>query len=445
MPLTPPFEEFRRSAGEGLTQKIRLASSTKVSQRKTALSSAFGDPDSARIHAAAIKDFVLSNLGTMLEAFEAAAVRRGIEVVWARDAQEANEAIEDVCREARPKGARVVKGKSMATEEIGLNHHLEQAGHHVVETDLGEFVVQLDGDHPSHIVTPIIHKDRHDSAAAFRKAGIVLASDEPEAIAEGARAHLRSEFVAADVGISGANFGIAETGRIVVVENEGNNRLSTTAPHTHIALMGIEKLLPRERDLALFLPLLAGSATGQPLTVYTHIIGGPREAAEQDGPRRVVLVLLDNGRSRVLHSPERVILRCLRCGACLNVCPVYREVSGHAYRHVYPGPLGAVLAPSLEGVEDYGDLARASTLCGACQEACPVNIPIPDLLLGLRRQATRQGSWTLWRRLAENDRAWRAALRLVPLAQTLAPGWRESHARLDNHSTAAQGEPHGRP
>ncbi|MGE0000564.1 MAG: LUD domain-containing protein [Fimbriimonadaceae bacterium] len=445
MPLRPKFEEFRRAADEGLSQKVRSAGSTKVVQRKAALDRAFSDPAAARSHAAAVKDHVLANLGPMLEEFERHALSRGMEVVWATNAKEANEAIERVCREAGPRGARVVKGKSMATEETGLNQFLEERGHHVVETDLGEFVVQLDGDHPSHIVTPIIHKDRHDSARALRRAGIAVPSDEPVAIAAAARSHLREEFARADVGVSGANFGIVETGRIVIVENEGNNRLSTTAPRVHVVLMGIEKLLPAERDLALFLPLLVGSATGQHLTVYTHLVGGPKGQGETDGPERVVVVLLDNGRSRVLHSPEREILRCLRCGACLNVCPVYREVSGHAYRHVYPGPLGAVLAPSLEGVEDYGDLAQASTLCGACHEACPVDIPIPDLLLGLRKQGTVQGSWSAWRRLAENDRIWRAALRLVPMAQRVAPGWREVHGLLDDHGAKAKEGRRGRP
>lgn len=441
--MTNQFEEHRRALAEGTSAKVRAASSGLVPKRERALARYFEDPSAARAHAAAIKDHVLANLGPMLEQFERNALSRGIEVVWARSAAEANEAIERVCRETRPGGARVAKGKSMATEETGLNAHLESMGHHVVETDLGEFVVQLDGDHPSHIVAPIVHKDRHDSARALRQAGIEVSSDEPADIAAAARRHLRREFERADVGISGANFAIADSGRIVIVENEGNNRLCTTAPRTHVALFGIEKLLPSERDLGLFLPLLAGSATGQLLTVYTHFVGGPRAPGEEDGPERVVFVLLDNGRTRVLNSPHRAILRCLRCGACLSVCPVYREATGHAYRHVYPGPVGAVLVPALEGVEQYGDLARASTLCGACREACPVDIPIPDMLLRLRREATRQGSWSVWRRLAENDRLWRAGLRLLPMAQGAIPGWKVSHARLDDHCSQAKEEKRG--
>jgi L-lactate dehydrogenase complex protein LldF len=403
-----------------------------VERRAQALAAAFPDPDAARRHAAAVKDHVLANLGALLQQFEGRARANGIEVVWARDADEAVRAVLGCCP---PRPARIVKGKSMATEEIGLNAALEAAGHQVVETDLGEYVAQLDGDHPSHIVAPIIHKDRADAARAFRQAGVALGSDDPGEIASAARSRLREEFRNADVGVSGANFCIAETGRIVIVENEGNNRLSTTAPAVHVVVAGIERLLPREADLALFLPLLAGSATGQAATVYTHFVTGPRAEDEPDGPERVVLVLLDNGRSRVRAGPQRAVLRCLRCGACLNVCPVYRQVSGHAYRNVYSGPLGAVLAPSMAEDGRYSDLPFASTLCGACRDVCPVDIPIPDMLLRLRASSPRRqrARWALWQAVASWPAAWRALIRLA-----LAHGreWRAGHARPDPHDGA---------
>lgn len=253
-----------------------------------------------------------------------------------------------------------------------------------------------------------------------------------------ARRHLRESFRTARVGISGVNFGIAETGRLVLVENEGNNRLSTTAPEVHIALMGIEKLIPSEADLAVFLRLLAGSATGQTVTSYTHFIRGPR-GDELDGPREVHVVLLDNGRSKIMSGPYRSILRCIRCGACLNVCPVYRQASGHAYHHVYSGPLGAVLAPALEGPEKLGAIAKASTLCGACEEVCPVKIPIPTMLLRLRDEAFRAGlihepiPWSGFAVGATNSTAWKMGLTMLPLASNVPHpmkwGWSEFRAQ----------------
>jgi L-lactate dehydrogenase complex protein LldF len=323
----------------------------------------------------------------------------------------------------------------MATEEIHLNRHLEEAGYEPVETDLGEFVVQIDHDTPSHIVTPIIHKNRKEIATSFEREGLGPYTEVPEELAMQARAALRERFKQAKIGISGVNFATVDTGRIVLVENEGNNRFSTTAPDVHIALMGIEKMIPREADLPLFLKLLAGSATGQALTTYTHLISGPRRSDEIDGPTDVHLVLLDNGRSRVLKGPYRDILGCIRCGACLNVCPVYRQGSGHAYGHVYPGPLGAVLAPALEGVDKFGHLAKASTLCGACQEVCPVKIPIPDMLLLLREEGKRTRAvedpapWGVYAIGATHPTLWRVGLKMLPLAKALPhpmkSGWAE--------------------
>jgi L-lactate dehydrogenase complex protein LldF len=402
-----------------------------------ALAQAFEHPEMARDSAAAIKAYVLGNLKPLLVQFEAKCLANSIEVHWARDAASARQIILDLCKKGGAQSGPIVKAKSMATEEIHLNSFLEENGLEPIETDLGEYVVQLDHDTPSHIVTPIIHKNRSQVADAFEREGLGPRSEDPATLAMQAREKLRSYFRQSNVGISGVNFGVAETGRLVLVENEGNNRLSTTAPDVHIALMGIEKLVPREADLPLFLRLLANSATSQQLTSYVHLISGPR-GEEEDGPREVHLVLLDNGRSRVLNGPYREILGCIRCGACLNVCPVYRQASGHAYGHVYSGPIGAVLAPALEGVEKMGWLAKASSLCGACEEVCPVKIPIPRMLLQLRDEANRANAvedstpWHLYTKAATSGWKWRTGLKLLPMAvrfpHPLKDGWTEFRA-----------------
>lgn len=431
----PPVEAYARHLKESTTQSVRSASVSKTSQRITQLAKAFADPEAARTAAAEIKEYVLDNLGALLAQLEQNCLANGIQVHWAKDAVEANAIILGIC--ASKPGATISKAKSMATEEIHLNHHLEEAGFKPVETDLGEFVVQIDGDMPSHIVTPIIHKNRFDVAKSFEEHGLGPYTDSPEELAMQARHRLREVFRTAGIGISGVNFAIADTGRLVTVENEGNNRFSTTAPDIHIALMGLEKILPSEAHLPLFLKLLAGSATGQHLTTYTHLISGPRKPGEPDGPSEVHLVLLDNGRSKVMSGPYREILRCIRCGACQNVCPVYRQASGLAYGHVYSGPIGAVLAPALEGVEKLGHLAKASSLCGACEEVCPVKIPIPRMLLQLRDEAARAGAvhdsapWSLYAFGATHPGLWRSGLKMLPMASSIpAPhpmrsGWAE--------------------
>lgn len=425
--MRPRIDAFARQLSEATVDSVRRASATKTSARCSTLEAAFPDPEAARERAAEIKEAILEDLENHLEAFIVRARENGMIVHRAIDGAEARRIIVAICQSTP--GA-IVKGKSMATEEIHLNHALEEAGLEVVETDLGEFVVQIDGDTPSHIVTPIIHKDRRQVAASFRREGLGDYSEDPATLAGQARAHLREKFRSATVGISGVNFALVEEGVLAIVENEGNNRLSTTAPQVHIAVMGIEKLLPSARDLPLFLKLLAGSATGQRITVYTHLVKGPRRDDESDGPSQVHVVLLDNGRSRILRSRYRSILRCIRCGACLNVCPVYRATTGHGYRHTYPGPLGAVLAPALEGVEAMGDLAKASTLCGACEEVCPVKIPIPDMLLHLREEAVRKGvsgdgiPWAAYAAGAASEPAWKMGLKLLPMVG--APGaWTE--------------------
>ncbi len=419
------FDQFVRGLDEDTVRSVRASTIRVANNRSNTLTEVFEDVDVARTTAASIKSYVLDNLRGLLLQLEERCAANGIQVHWAKDAASANRIVLEICGRVAPGGATVVKAKSMATEEIHLNKHLEEAGHTPVETDLGEFVIQIDKDTPSHIVAPIIHKDRRQIARSFEREGLGPYTEEPEELTMQARTHLRSQFMKADVGVSGVNFAVASTGRIVLVENEGNNRYSTTAPNVHIALMGIEKVLPTEGDLALFLRLLAGSATGQRLTVYTHLISGPRRE-EKDGPTEVHLVLLDNGRSRVLKGEYRDILRCIRCGACLNVCPVYRRSSGHAYGHVYPGPVGAVLAPALEGIEAMGQLAKASSLCGACKDVCPVDIPIPDMLLKLRSQDPRNSSatWKWFGIGAQSAMFWKAGMTMLPMFG-MPRAWRE--------------------
>ncbi len=426
-------ERFARRLPQAKTDAVRSASALKTTQRREALAASFmGREDEAREFAARVKAGVLDDLKALLLRFEEKCVQKGVRVHWAATAESARKTILEIAASVAPKGSTVVKGKSMATEEIHLNGALEEAGYRVVETDLGEFVVQIDGDAPSHIVTPIIHKDRFEIARSFEREGLGEYTEQPEALTAQARAFLRERFREAKVGISGVNFAIAETGRIVIVENEGNNRLSTTAPDVHIAVMGIEKLLRTEQELPVFLKLLACSATGQRVTTYVHFVSGPRRQDEEDGPREVHVVLLDNGRSQILGGRYRDILRCIRCGACLNVCPVYRQASGHGYAHVYGGPLGAVLAPALEGVAAMGDLSKASSLCGACEEVCPVRIPIPHMLLRLRAEAAKSGAFgdgIPWRRFAaaaSSPLKWRLALWLLPIALRMPSPFRRA-------------------
>lgn len=418
--MSSQVDQFAQTVSPTVTDSVRAASKLKTDGRTPALSRHFQDPEHARSHASEIKSYVLDNLKDLLLQLEQRCLENGVQVHWANNASEANEIIYRLCRESAAPGDTIVKAKSMATEEIHLNAYLEERGLVPVETDLGEFVIQLDNDTPSHLVTPIIHKNARQVAQTFKEAGFSPYTESPNDLALQARHHLRKRFREAKVGISGVNFAIAETGRLVIVENEGNNRLSTTAPLTHIAVMGLEKLLPSESDLAVFLPLLAGSATNQQLTTYVHFVSGPRQPQESDGPTSVHLVILDNGRSDVLNSSFRDALKCIRCGACLNACPVYRQASGHGYGSVFCGPIGAVLSPIINGTP-FSDLPFASTLCGACEEVCPVKIPIPDMLLELRHQAAQSNfkpkvPWDKFEALTQRSHLWRASLTLLPIA-----------------------------
>ncbi|MEQ8667262.1 MAG: LutB/LldF family L-lactate oxidation iron-sulfur protein [Rhodospirillales bacterium] len=337
----------------------------------------------------AIKDHALANLDVYLEQFEAAVTEAGGQVHWCRDAAEARATVLQLCRDV---GARTVtKSKSMATEEIGLNDYLEEHGIEPVETDLGEYIIQLRKEPPSHIIMPAIHLNRQQVADTFRAAHDHLPPgrklEEPRIMLDEAREELRSRFLGADVGMTGANMLIAETGSIVVVTNEGNADLTMTLPKTHIAVSTIEKIVPTLDDAMTVLRLLARSATGQDITVYSSFVTGPKRAADPDGPETFHMVLIDNGRSAMFDGGFRDMLRCIRCGSCMNHCPVYTTVGGHAYNSMYEGPMGSVLTPGLRGLASAGDLPNASTLCGKCETVCPMKIPLPQLL---RRWRQRQ-------------------------------------------------------
>jgi L-lactate dehydrogenase complex protein LldF len=335
-----------------------------------------------RERAHSIKHDVMEHLDTYLDQFSTQVEQRGGHVHWAETGEEACRMIVEIARRA---GAReVVKGKTMVSEEIELNHALQAAGIRGVETDMGEFILQLAHERPAHIVAPAMHKTRGDVADLFAAQVDPERTEEPERLTAIARRALREMFSKAGMGLSGANFAVAETGTVALIENEGNIRFSSTAPRVHVVLMGIEKIIPRFSDLAVFLRLLARSGTGQKLTTYTSFLTGPRRPGE-DGPEEMHVVLLDNGRIRTLADPKmREALFCIRCGACLNACPVYRKIGGHAYGWVYSGPIGALVTPQLAGLEPTRELPFASSLCGACREVCPVKINIPDLLLHLR-------------------------------------------------------------
>lgn len=338
--------------------------------------------EALRQQAKEAKRRALRDLPELLEQAEANLKANGFRVLWAADADEANrQALEIIQRH----GAQLIsKGKSMLTEEIGLNHAVEAAGMRVVETDLGEYIIQLNDEPPSHIVAPVIHKTKDEIRDIFiRELGMAHTDDAGEMVAF-AREKLRREFVNADLGISGGNFLIAETGSLCLVENEGNGRLCTTLPNVHIAFIGIEKIVATLEDYAVLNQLIARSGTGQTITVYCNIINGPRRPDEQDGPEHVYIILVDNGRSAIYATDYAEALACIRCGACLNACPVYRSTGGHAYGSVYSGPIGAVLTPLMTGLENSKPLPYASSLCGACKQACPVDIDLPRMLLDLR-------------------------------------------------------------
>lgn len=383
------------------------------------------DPDGLRHAARANRQAVLADLPALAERFAANVEAAGGHVHWAATAESARAYVQEVCRshDARV----VVKSKSMATEEIGLNEALEGDGLEVVETDLGEWIIQLAEQAPSHIIAPAIHHDRVSIAELFAAHGRTETGDEPTRLNAYAREQLRAKFLAADVGISGGNLGVAATGTIVLVSNEGNARLSTGLPRVHVAVVGIERLVADWDQADLLLSLLVRSATGQRLSSYTSFITGP-SADTDGGPEELHVVLLDAGRSSLLGTEDHEMLGCIRCGACLNACPVYRQVGGHAYGWVYPGPMGAVLTPLLAGGHDgAADLPKASTLCAACMDACPVEIPLQDMLLSLRRRRIDDGhgatgeaaAWAAWAAAWSRPAVYRATTKAATFGRFL--------------------------
>ncbi len=359
----------------------------------------FAETSIARERAKNAKWRAIENLDQHLLEFELQFNRRGGKVIWAETAAEALAEIGRICKE---KGCKtLVKSKSMVTEEIHLNQFLAEAGIESVETDLGEYIQQLDGEPPYHIVTPAMHKSKEDVARLFAEKLGTPSNLSPEELTLVARHKLREKFITAEVGVTGANFIIADTGAIAVTENEGNARLSCAFPKTHIAVVGIEKVIPSLNDLGLFWPLLATYGTGQKVTVYNSIIGGPRQPGETDGPEEMYVILLDNGRTNLLQNPKsREALYCIRCGACLNACPVYKNIGGHSYEVTYSGPIGSVITPHLQNLNEYKHLSYASSLCGNCTQVCPVRINLHELLLDNRHDAVDAGLATLSEKLA---------------------------------------------
>ncbi|MBI1733847.1 MAG: iron-sulfur cluster-binding protein [Candidatus Rokubacteria bacterium] len=386
---TPLRERTERALGDRFLQQALDVATTKFIGLRREAFGAFPEGDRLRDRAREIKEATLQSLDSHLERLIDRIEARGGHVHYATTAEDARRIVLAIAR--RP-GARVaVKSKSMATEEIHLNEALEAAGVVPIETDLGEYIIQLAHERPSHIIAPAIHKTRGQVAALFAKElGRPGLPDDPEVLTRVAREELREKFLLADLGITGANFAVADTGTVVLVTNEGNGRMTTSLPRVHVAVMGVEKVIPSMTDLMVFLAILAKSATGQRLSVYTTLVQGPRRPGELEGPDEFHLVLLDNGRVRQIGGPLREALSCLRCGACLNVCPVYRQIGGHAYGYTYPGPIGILLTAMLNGPRSVNDLAHASSLCGACLDACPVRIDIPRMLVELRRQLDEQ-------------------------------------------------------
>ncbi len=428
---------FLRTAREAIGNRplqglLKDVTGRFVERRRLAAASV-ADWEALREHARQVKAATLASLDEHLLAFERALIARGGQMHWAATTADARRIVLEI---ARAHGVRtVVKSKSMVSEEIHLNDALFAEGITPIETDLGEYIIQLAGERPSHIIAPALHKSRGDVSRLFADRLGMPPTDDVEVMTAEARRQLRREFLSAGLGVSGVNFAVAETGTIVIVENEGNARLSTSAPGVHVALMGIEKVIPRLADVPAFLTLLPRSATGQAMTSYVSFITGPRRPDEIDGPEALHVVLLDNGRTSLLADPgAREALQCIRCGACQNVCPVYRTIGGHAYGGVYAGPIGAMVAPALEREHAPADLPFASTLCGACADVCPVKIRIPEVLLHQRAQVMAgrlpdeplpgrvavRGAVAAWSAAMASPARYRMASRLLRWARPLA-------------------------
>jgi len=400
----------------------------------------FSDIHLAREKAKNIKWKAIEKLDKYLEEFEANIMRRGAKVIWAEDDRQALDAVLKICREKNCK--TLVKSKSMVTEEIHLNDFLEKHNIESVETDLGEYIQQLDEEPPYHIVTPAMHKSKEDVAKLFANK---LGTDPkltPEQLTLVARQKLRQKYLDAEVGVTGANFIIADTGAVAVTENEGNARLSCSFPKTHIVIVGIEKMIPSINDLHLFWPLLSTYGTGQRVTVYNSIICGPRQPGETDGPEEMYVILLDNGRTNLLADVKaREALYCIRCGACLNACPVYKNIGGHAYETTYSGPIGSVITPHLKKMDDWKHLSYASSLCGNCTEVCAVKINLHELLLENRHEAVEEGdspfaekmAWKFWKLAMMHRRLMNTGSGTLKrkVVNSLIKGWKDTRGELD--------------
>ncbi len=406
---TTTFARFQRDAAKktadlrhrAVVQKNIATYDTAVAKGKAR----FADWENARSHAAVIKWETLNHLDRYLEQFERNVLANGGHVFWAETAADAREHVLQLAR--RHGVQKVVKSKSMTTEEIHLNEAFEAAGIRSIETDLGEYICQLRGEPPYHIVTPVMHLTKADIAQTFQEKLGTPPTDSAEELTMIARAKLRHEFMTADMGVTGGNFAIADTGMIALTENEGNIRLSFSLPRVHVAIVGIEKLLPRFEDVALFWPLLASIGTGQAITAYSSLVGGPRQSGEADGPQEFHVILLDNGRTRLLADAEqRDALHCIRCGACLNACPVYKNIGGHTYGTTYQGPIGSVITPHLRDAQEWSHLPYASSLCGACTDVCPVRIDLHHHLLHNRRNAVQRRFDNPFQRLAFHVWLW---------------------------------------
>jgi L-lactate dehydrogenase complex protein LldF len=425
--MMPTSRQFNAHAADALRndtlqEALRTIPDGFQTKRRKAVA-ALPEFEALRDQGKAIKDHVLTHLDLYLEQFEASVNAAGGHVHWARDAAEARGIVLGICQRV---GARTVtKGKSMVTEEIGLGHYLEANGLESVETDLGEYIIQLRGEMPSHIIAPAFHLRKRQIVETFRRNHVDLPADraleDDQDLLQEARGILRRKFLAADVGITGANFCVAETGATIIVTNEGNGDLTQNLPRVHVVVTGIEKMVPTTEDALVLLRLLARSATGQEFSAYTTFSAGARRPGDVDGPEEFHVVLVDNGRSALLEEPTRAVLRCIRCGACMNHCPVYGAVGGHAYGWVYPGPIGAALDPGLIGVKQGATLAGASTFCGRCEQVCPVRIPLPAIMRHWREQEWKQhlpppaARWGLaaWAYFAKRPRLYRAATGLA--------------------------------
>lgn len=449
-------EEFKQNARAALKdtqlrRNMRIAMNSLMEKRFNSL---HDEEERERLRELGdhVRRHALSKLPELLEQLETNLTKQGIQVHFAETIEQANEIIVAIAKQNNAKTC--VKGKSMVSEELNMNEKLEENGVTVLESDMGEYIIQLDNERPSHIIMPAIHKNAKQVGHLFEEKLHTPFSDDVNTLIQLGRNTLRQKFYEAEIGVSGVNFAIAETGTLLLIENEGNGRMSTTIPDVHIAITGIEKVVEKLQDTVPLLSLLTRSALGQPITTYVNLISGPRQKEEQDGPRSVHLILLDNGRTQAFADPElRETLKCIRCGACMNHCPVYTRIGGQAYGTVYPGPIGKIISPHLIGLNKTEDLPVASTLCGACSEVCPVKIPIPSLLRRLREEDVKsprqypqsvkgQGArfsyverilWRIWRSVNTHPILYRIVGFLATRFRIFTPNivaWSQNHSKL---------------